>query len=153
MQEVRRHYPPAAALLDVPRLPSFMPYVNEARELGIEADGSLYVYTRLRLPLVQSRDYVLHVKLEQPPASGRCDISFETVDDPSRPKLDGVVRIPELHGFWSIAPGADGKSLLTYQVFCNPGGGIPPFVAKGGQRGAAIDLVKMILARAHAAGT
>jgi hypothetical protein len=99
--------------------------------------------------VLSDRDYVLHVKLVQPAQSGRCEITFESVEDPDHPKLPGVVRI-SLHGRWTVTPAADGKSLLTYVVYSDPGGGVPPLFAKSGQRDASIELVKRILARAHA---
>jgi hypothetical protein len=43
---------------------------------------------------------------------------------------------------------ADGRLAVSYQVFSDPGGGIPAFLAGGGQRSAAIDFVKNVMARA-----
>jgi hypothetical protein len=116
-----------------------------------ETDTEHWSYERVGIPVLADRDYVLHVKLEQV-AGGGCQIPFETVEDPSRPAVPGVVRIPDVHGRWTVAPGApgsEGKSLLTCQTYCDPGGKVPAFLAKSGQRDAAIELVKRILARAH----
>ncbi len=114
-----------------------------------ETETEHWTYERVGIPVLQDRDYVLHVKLEQPASSGRCEIPFETVEDATRPAVPGVVRIPDIHGRWSVAPTTDGKTLLTYVTYCDPGGKVPPFLAKSGQRSAAIELVKRILARAH----
>jgi hypothetical protein len=118
-----------------------------------ETETEHWSYERIGIPVLADRDYILHVRLAQPASSGRCEIPFETAVDASRPPVPGVVRIPDIHGHWTITPTADGKALLTYVTFCDPGGKVPPFLAKGGQRSAAIELVKRILARAHASGT
>ena len=116
-----------------------------------ETETEHWSYERVAIPVLADRDYILHVRLAQPASTGRCEISFETVVDPSRPPVPGVVRIPDIHGQWTIAPSGGGKSLLTYVTYCDPGGKVPPFLAKNGQRSAAMELVKRILARAHAA--
>jgi START domain-containing protein len=114
-----------------------------------ETDDEHWTYERIGIPVIADRDYVLHVKLEQPASTGRCEIPFESIEDPSRPKVSGVVRM-SLHGRWTIVPSGDGKALVTYVVSSDPGGSVPALFAKNGQRQAAVELVKRILARAHA---
>jgi hypothetical protein len=38
--------------------------------------------------------------------------------------------------------------FVSYEIFSDPGGGIPAFLARGGQRSAAIDFVKIVMDRA-----
>ncbi|MDP1827625.1 MAG: hypothetical protein Q8L48_30415 [Archangium sp.] len=52
-----------------------------------------------------------------------------------------------MRGFWTVVPADAGKLNITYLIFSDPGGAVPPFLAKGGQRKAAIDFFKTILAR------
>jgi hypothetical protein len=119
------------------------------REVLRKSDTERWVYEQIAVPWVSDRDYVMHTKLEQSPAaSGRCEVSFETENDPSHPPLRGFVRIPVIRGRWSVTPTRDGRLWVSYQVFSDPGGGIPAFLASGGQRGAAVDFVKLVLARA-----
>lgn len=119
------------------------------REVIRQTDTERWVYEQIAVPWVSDRDYVMHTRLEQQPASdGRCEVSFQTENDPAHPPVHGFVRIPVIRGRWSVAPMADGRLSVSYQVFSDPGGGIPAFMASGGQRGAAIDFVKNVLARA-----
>jgi hypothetical protein len=120
------------------------------REILRQTDTERWVYEQIAIPWVSDRDYVMHTKLEQPATTGRCEVSFETQNDPSRPPVRGFVRIPVIRGHWSVAPvaGADGRLAVAYQIFSDPGGGIPAFLARGGQRSSAVDFVKNVLARA-----
>ena len=45
-------------------------------------------------------------------------------------------------------PVEGGKVPVSYVVYSEPGGGVPASMARGGQRDAAVDVLKMILARA-----
>ncbi|MCL2448702.1 MAG: hypothetical protein FWD17_07140 [Polyangiaceae bacterium] len=118
------------------------------REVLRQTSGERWVYEQIAVPWVSDRDYVMHTKLEQGPESGRCEVSFETQNDPSRPPVRGFVRIPVIRGHWSVVPTGSGHLAIAYQVFSDPGGGIPAFLARGGQRSAAVDFVKNVLARA-----
>lgn len=118
------------------------------RELLRETDTERWMYEQIAVPWVSDRDYVMHTKLEAPASSGRCEVSFATENDPSRPPVRGFVRIPAIRGHWAAAPLADGRLWVAYEVFSDPGGGIPAFLARGGQRDAAIDFVKHVLSRA-----
>jgi len=118
------------------------------REVLRETDTERWAYEQIAVPWVSDRDYVMHTRLEHPASSGRCEVSFETQVDPSRPPVPGFVRIPCIRGHWWVAPMADGKLWLRYEVFSDPGGGIPAFLASGGQRSAAVDFVKAVILRA-----
>jgi hypothetical protein len=120
------------------------------REVLRQTDTERWVYEQIAVPWVSDRDYVMHTKLEQAPPSGRCEVSFETQNDPSHPPVRGFVRIPVIRGRWSVTPMPNGRLAIAYQVFSDPGGGIPAFLAGGGQRSAAVDFVKNVLARAAA---
>ncbi|HXX70497.1 MAG TPA: hypothetical protein VEK07_25165 [Polyangiaceae bacterium] len=117
------------------------------RELLRETGTERWMYEQIAVPWVSDRDYVMHTKLEAPASSGRCEVSFATENDPSRPPVPGVVRIPAIRGHWAAAPMADGRLWIDYEIFSDPGGGIPAFLARGGQRSAAVDFVKSVIAR------
>lgn len=123
------------------------------RELLRETDSERWTYEQISVAVVSDRDYVMHVRLDQPAAKGRCEISFETDNRGARPPAPGFVRIPVIRGHWSLAPMDDGKVRVSYSVFSNPGGGVPAFLARGGQKRAAVDFLKTILARADAPKT
>ena len=121
------------------------------RDVLRQTDTERWVYEHIAVPWVADRDYVMHTRLVQAPASSnRCEVAFETENDPAHPPVQGVVRIPVIRGHWTVYPTQDGHLWISYQVFSDPGGGIPAFMARGGQRDAAVDFVKNVLARAGA---
>jgi hypothetical protein len=113
-----------------------------------ETPTERWTYEQVSVPVFSDRDYVMHAKLEQPASSGHCSVAFQTEDDPAHPPVPGVVRIPVIRGHWDIFPVAPGKLSIQYRIFSEPGGGVPAFLARGGQRSAAIDFMKIILGRA-----
>ena len=116
------------------------------REVLRETATDRWTYEEVSVPIVRDRDYVMHVWLDQPPTQGRCEVSFQTEDDPSRPPVRGLVRIPTVRGHWSLVQ-LTGMVDVSYQVYSDPGGHLPPFLVRGGQRDAAVQFLKTILAR------
>jgi hypothetical protein len=76
-------------------------------------------------------------------------VSFRTEDDPAHPPVPGFVRIPLIRGHWDVFPIGEGRVSVQYRIFSDPGGSVPAFLARGGQRDAAVDFMKVILARAN----
>lgn len=133
-------YPPRFSSMPEPRF--------KKRVLLRESSTERWTYEQVSVPVFSDRDYVMHAKLEQPASSGHCSVAFQTEEDPAHPPVPGLVRIPVIRGHWDIFPVAQGKLSVQYQIFSEPGGGVPAFLARGGQRSAAIDFMKIILARA-----
>jgi hypothetical protein len=121
------------------------------QELLRQTDNERWTYEQISVPVVSDRDYVMHVKLDQPASTGRCEVTFDTVEEPSRPPVKGFVRIPVIRGRWALMPVGDGRVAVLYEIFSEPGGGVPAFLAKGSQRSAAVDFMKIILSRASLA--
>jgi hypothetical protein len=134
--------------------PKTLPSKPERRfrklELLKQTDNERWTYEQISVPVVSDRDYVMHAKLDQAASTGHCAVTFETEQDASRPPAAGFVRIPVIRGHWDVFPIADGKVSVQYEIFSEPGGGVPAFLSRGSQRSAAIDFMKIILARATA---
>jgi hypothetical protein len=120
------------------------------RELLRETPTERWTYEQIAVPVVSDRDYVIHAKLEVPASTGQCVVSFVTENDPAHPPVAGFVRIPVIRGHWDVSPTSDGQNRVQYRLFSEPGGGVPAFLSSGSQRSAAIDFMKLILARAGA---
>jgi hypothetical protein len=120
------------------------------RELLKQTETERWTYEQISVPVVSDRDYVMHVKLNVPASTGSCDVTFETVEDASRPPVRGFVRIPVIRGHWNLVPATDGRVIVRYEIFSEPGGAVPAFLARSRQRSAAIDFMKIILSRASA---
>jgi hypothetical protein len=112
-----------------------------------ETETERWTYEQIRLPVVSDRDCVMRVRLLTPASTGRCEVDFVTMPHADYPVAKGHERVV-VRGFWDLAPGADGKVKVTYVVYSEPGGAIPPVFAKGGQRDAAVKFMKQILGRA-----
>lgn len=113
-----------------------------------ESDTERWTYEQLKVPIVTDRDVVVHSQLVASPDSGRCEILFAAGEDPAFPKTSGHVRVTTLHGRWTLEPASDGKVEITYVVYSEPGGKIPAWLSRGGNRDAALIFMKLILSRA-----
>ncbi|MHB1843940.1 MAG: START domain-containing protein [Deltaproteobacteria bacterium] len=128
--------PPAAVwamISDVASYPKTMPYVNECLVLEPPTDGrSLVYYSRLGLPIISDRDYVLKVTLEKRPADGPPPyrMSWSSASDPKAPPpKPGVVRLTDVAGDWELEAIRDGKAThAVYFVHLNPQSPLPAFV-------------------------
>jgi hypothetical protein len=132
--------------------PKSLPSKPERRfkkqELLRQTESERWTYEQISVPVVSDRDYVMHSKLEIPPSTGRCAVSFATEDNAARPPVDGFVRIPVIRGHWDVFPLASGQVSVQYEIFSEPGGGVPAFMARGKQKSAAVEFMKIILGRA-----
>lgn len=113
-----------------------------------ETDTERWTYEQVHVPLVMDRDCVMFVQQLAPVETGRCEVAFETRQDPGYPEIQDHVRIPLVRGRWNLALTTDGRTSIVYQIYSEPGGGLPALFARGGQRAAAVAFMKTILARA-----
>jgi hypothetical protein len=89
-----------------------------------KSKGEYYIYWEIRAPLVSNRDVVSVFKFHPPASDGSVLIEFWG-DDDFIPKKKGLVRIPELKGFWKAIPIGEGKIKIIHQAFSHPGGNPP----------------------------
>ncbi len=118
-----------SALTDVRRFTQFMPYLVEAREIGSpEADGAKYIYSRLDLPVISSRDFIHKCYLDRDAAKdaqGAFANHWFAVPNKT-PNRSNVVRLQISEGSWLVTPLPDGKSShLVYKFSAEIGGSIP----------------------------
>lgn len=127
------------ALMNVPRLKSFMPYMQDARIIKeLPDDQSVMIYTLIDLPIVGKRDYV--TQLWQPQAvkpDGTGTFEAKWVARPKfLPARNGVVRLQVNDGMWLATPKDGGKTWLVHKFAVDPGGWIPAFAANlGNEKG------------------
>jgi hypothetical protein len=136
-----------AAILDAEAYPRFMPYFKEAKYLGgPAADGSQLVYSRLALPFVSERDYVVRVMVDKRIAedgTGEFQNRWTAVPDGAPPK-SSVVRLRYNVGMWVVRSSGDGTAKVTYQFSVDPGGWVPSFAADMGNKQGVIETFKAI---------
>ena len=134
-----------AALMDNERYPAFMPYCTESRFVGeTEPDGGRHVYTRLELPFVAPRDYVvkMHVlQLLSTDGKGAFRNKWEAVPD-FLPERQGTVRLRTNDGGWTVLSRGPSKSYIVYRFSVDPGGMVPAFAANMANRTGVRDTLK-----------
>lgn len=76
---------------------------------------------------VDSRDFVVHVKLTQDPITKTITIVSTSQPD-YIPKTENFVRIRDFRAFWTLIPKLDGTVEVTYQLMVDPGGYVPAWL-------------------------
>jgi len=88
-----------------------------------------YVYGIVEAPFpMTNRDTVVRFDYRQDPESKVITIDITNFPEfiPAEP---GYVRVPDFGGFWKLRPLDDGWVEVTYQVYGDPGGWIPVWLA------------------------
>lgn len=119
-----------------------------------DGDDERVVYTQLEQPVVSNRDYALTVSRRRERTEAgqtqRCSIRFIVTNEFAPPKTEGMVRMERLWGSWTFERGEGGLTRITYTLFADPAGSIPPFLVHGAQRSAAKESLEMAITKAKA---
>jgi len=118
-----------ALLRDAPFNQHWVYRSGGARILKESGYAQAYVYGVVDAPFPMSdRDTVVRFDYRQDPATRVITITITNLPDfvPVEPEL---VRVPDMGGFWRLQPEADGWVAVTYQVYGDPGGWIPVWLA------------------------
>jgi uncharacterized protein YndB with AHSA1/START domain len=93
--------------------------------------GALDVYQRLHLPMLDDRDFAMHVEWRGA-GDGR-EIHFATTNDKCPgPPDKGVVRVPLHEGSWTLEPLDGGRRThAVYRFRMELGGSLPMWMARG----------------------
>jgi uncharacterized protein YndB with AHSA1/START domain len=94
-------------------------------------DGALDVYQRLHLPMLDDRDFAMHVEWRGV-GDGR-EIHFATTNDKCpAPPDKGVVRVPLHEGSWHLEAVDGGRHThAVYRFRMELGGSLPMWMARG----------------------
>lgn len=94
--------------------------------------GALDVYQRLHLPMLDDRDFAMHVEWSGAGAGER-EIHFATTNDKCpAPPDKGVVRVPLHEGSWHLTPVDGGRRThAIYRFRMELGGSLPMWMARG----------------------
>lgn len=88
-----------------------------------------YVYGVVDAPFPMSdRDTVVRFDYTQDPGTKEITVTITNVPDfiPAKPEY---VRVPKIGGYWHLKPQSDGWVEIRYQVYGDPGGWIPVWMA------------------------
>lgn len=139
-----------AVLVDAEAYPSFMPYSAEVRILK-QTDDVVVAYHRLKLPLVDDRDYTLRSEHSQSPGPGGATyhIRWEPANDLGPAQKAGVQRVKVCEGSWLLEPTGNGTTRATYLIYSDTGGAIPAVFANNASRLAIRKVFAAIRKEAH----
>ena len=100
-----------------------------ARILKENGYKQAYVYGIVDAPWpIQDRDAVVRFDYRQHPVSA--EITITITNFPAFTETQSrYIRVPDFGGFWRLRPQADGWVEVTYQVYGDPGGWIPVWLA------------------------
>jgi hypothetical protein len=88
-----------------------------------------YVYGVVDAPFpMRDRDTVVRFDYQQDPVTKEITITITNFPDFIPPKA-AYIRVPIIGGFWRLKPEKDGWVEVTYQVYGDPGGWIPTWIA------------------------
>jgi hypothetical protein len=118
------------------------------RDVLRETPTERWTYEQISAPVVSDRDYVLHVTREASEGAG-CLIRFETTTELGPGPQRGFVRIPLIRGSWDVSPTPEG-TRVNYTIFSDPGGHVPAFLCRHGQRKSAEEWMARVLGRLDA---
>ena len=124
----------------------FVPHLKSLRLLVDEPDHKL-IYEQIKMPVISDRDYTVRVSRVIDPATHLIEVHFDTANDQGPPPSKDYVRIPMVHGGWTLEP-SEGGVDISYYVFTDPGGAIPNWIINSAQKDATRDFLLAMIARA-----
>jgi hypothetical protein len=119
------------------------------RKLLRDGDDERVTYDHIDEPIVSSRDFAMTIKRTREDPGCRVRFFASNSEAPSSPR--GFVRIEKLWGGWTFEARPDGKTAITYTLFADPAGAIPPFLVHGAQAARTRQSVLKAVALARAA--
>jgi hypothetical protein len=118
-------------MLDVPHHTDWMWQCDESRQVRVLGENHGLLYNRINAPWpVWDRDVVVDVAWRYTPNKEALTFRFRNVQDPAEPPQDGIVRLPQLEGFYRLWVEKPGETNVLYQVEVDIAGNVPDFMAR-----------------------
>lgn len=116
-----------AVLRDDSRKTEWMKNCIDARAVAHKGVNRGIFYNRTASPafFISDRDVVIEGTSTMYPREQRIRIEFWNTTHPNAPEVPGVVRMPEIRGYWDLIEVAPGQIDATYQVQADAGGILP----------------------------
>jgi hypothetical protein len=117
------------ALIDsIPEYTKWMNDISHAERIKRLSRSTGYIYTIIDSPWpVTDRDLITYYIVKQDTASKTITIDLKNVKE-YLPVKNGIVRVPDMDGFWQLVPLSKGVTKVIYQVHFDPGGVVPAAV-------------------------
>jgi hypothetical protein len=121
-----------AVIRDADRRGEWMPSCGDSHLVEEDVAARTQVaYHRTKAPWpVSDRDSVNRAEMFVEPSKRRLYLPFEAITMSKIPPVKGVVRMPSMRGHWILIPVDGGRATdAEYQVFADPGGLLPDWLA------------------------
>jgi hypothetical protein len=117
--------------------PNFVDWMYNCKSPILLHKASLldrYQYLQNDFPWpAKDREMILRNEISQDPQTRVTTVKLSSVPlaqlpetaQTAMPKVDGVVRMEGVQGFFELTPLADGQTNVVFQLHLNPGGGLP----------------------------
>lgn len=116
-------------LIDYPNHQKWQEHLAEVHVLA-QGEGFLDVYERLNLPVLDDRDFALHVTWGSEGTG--MQLHFATQPGKGPPPVEGVVRVTAHEGGWVLTPIDGGKAThAAYHFHLDLAGDFPSWMGKG----------------------
>jgi hypothetical protein len=122
-----------------------LPQVKQRLVLKHE-DKEKVIYIQLRVPVVKDRDYTLHIDRFADPQNGLYQFSNHCVTDVGPPENAEHVRVKDCKSVTTIETQADGRTLVSYEGYANPGGALPKWIVNMLAPRAAAEILDRLIA-------
>jgi hypothetical protein len=130
------------AINDEPHLVGYIPVTESVVVKGtVRGSGALvFQYLAIPVPGVSDRWWLTRVRFN-PALYKACEQrcwelswmddaqAFDMTGTPWASKTEGAVLVPRSQGAWLLIPLSDGRTVMEYYVWSNPGGNVPGWVA------------------------
>jgi len=128
--------------------PKFVPHLSLLQTLKT-VGNERWNYEQIHMPVVSDRDYIVHLtRLPVDPATGIIEIHFVSAPNEGPPPSPKFVRMTKIKGGWTVEPSDQGGCDVTYDLFSDPGGGVPQWIINSAQKDASRDFVLAMVKRA-----
>jgi START domain len=116
-----------AMLLDIDHLGDWQYRTVSAQLLKKVSDSEIIYHTEVDGPVIDNRDFVINLKIDEAPANNEWTITATSMPD-YIPKKEKVVRIPMSKAVWKIKEEKKGQLAIEYVIQIDFGGVIPAWV-------------------------
>jgi hypothetical protein len=116
-----------AMLLDIDHLGDWQYHTVSVQLLKKISDREIIYHTEVDGPVIDNRDFVIHLKIDEAPASQELTITATSLPD-YIPKRERVVRITMSKAVWKIKEEKKGQLAVEYVIQIDFGGAIPAWV-------------------------
>ncbi|HEY2748154.1 MAG TPA: START domain-containing protein [Polyangia bacterium] len=121
-----------AVIRDADRRAEWMPSCGDSHLVAENVAARTQIaYHRTKAPWpVSDRDSINRAEMIVEPDKHRVYMPFEAIPFTAIPPVKGVVRMPSMRGHWILIPVDGGRATdAEYQVFADPGGSLPDWLA------------------------